>query len=103
MTTEIIDDVKIDEKIKQTTTSPKKYKVVLLNDDSTPMDWVVGVLVDIFKHSETTAQQLMLTVHETGSAVAGVYTYEIAEQKSVEAVTLSRDHGFPLQFRLEQE
>ena len=103
MTTEIIDDVKIDEKIKQTTTIPKKYKVVLLNDDSTPMDWVVGILVDIFKHSETTAQQLMLTVHETGSAVAGVYTYEIAEQKSVEAVTLSRDHGFPLQFRLEQE
>ena len=103
MTTEIIDDVKIDEKIKQTTTIPQKYKVVLLNDDSTPMDWVVGILVDIFKHSETTAQQLMLTVHETGSAVAGVYTYEIAEQKSVESVTLSRDNGFPLQFRLEQE
>ena len=96
-------DVKIDEKIKQKSLTPNKYKVILLNDDSTPMDWVVAILVEIFKHSETTAQQIMLTVHETGSAVAGVYTYEIAEQKSVEAITLSRDSGFPLQFRLEQE
>jgi ATP-dependent Clp protease adaptor protein ClpS len=96
-------DVKIDEKIKQRTLTPSKYKVILLNDDSTPMDWVVAILVDIFKHSETTAQQLMLAVHETGSAICGIYTFEIAEQKSVEAVTLSRDNGFPLQFRLEQE
>ena len=96
-------DVNIDEKIKQTIITPSKYKVVMLNDDSTPMEWVVGILVEIFKHSETTAQQLMLTVHEEGSAGAGIYTYEIAEQKSVEAVTLSRDNGFPLQFRLEQE
>lgn len=96
-------DVNIDEKIKQTTITPSKYKVVMLNDDSTPMEWVVGILLEIFKHSETTAQQLMLTVHEEGSAVAGIYSYEIAEQKSVEAVTVSRDNGFPLQFRLEQE
>jgi|TARA_R110002124_G_scaffold90240_1_gene230384 ATP-dependent Clp protease adaptor protein ClpS len=96
-------DVQIDEKIKQSALIPKKFKVVLLNDDSTPMDWVVGILVDIFKHSETTAQVLMLAVHEDGSAVAGIYTYEIAEQKSVEAINLSRDNGFPLGFKLEQE
>jgi|TARA_B110000908_G_scaffold42637_1_gene51854 ATP-dependent Clp protease adaptor protein ClpS len=98
-----VTDVIIDEKIKQTIHSPSKYKVILLNDESTPMEWVVDILVDIFKHSETTAQQLMLTVHETGSAIAGTYSFEIAEQKSTEAVTLSRDHGFPLQFKLEQE
>ena len=98
-----VTDVIIDEKIKQTIHSPSKYKVILLNDESTPMEWVVDILVDIFKHSETTAQQLMLTVHETGSAIAGTYSFEISEQKSTEAVTLSRDHGFPLQFKLEQE
>jgi ATP-dependent Clp protease adaptor protein ClpS len=96
-------DIKIDEKIKQTTITPSKYKVILLNDESTPMDWVVAILVEIFKHSETTAQKLMLSVHEEGSTVCGIYSFEIAEQKSAEAVTLSRDNGFPLQFRLEQE
>ena len=101
MSTEI--DVEIDEKIKQTTITPSKYKVIILNDDSTPMDWVVGVLVEIFKHSDTTAQQLMLTVHKDGSAIAGTYAYEIAEQKSLEAINLSRDNGFPLGFKLEQE
>ena len=101
MTTEA--DIKIDEKIKQITVIPKKYKVILLNDESTPMDWVTSILTLIFKHSETTAQQLMLIVHNEGSAVCGVYNYEIAEQKSVEAVNLSRYNGFPLQFKLEQE
>jgi ATP-dependent Clp protease adaptor protein ClpS len=96
-------EVVIDEKIKEITLVPGKFNVVLLNDDSTPMDWVVSVLVSIFKHTETTSQQIMLTVHNEGSAVCGTYNYEIAEQKSVEAVTLSRDHGFPLQLRLEQE
>jgi ATP-dependent Clp protease adaptor protein ClpS len=96
-------DIKIDEKIKERVLTPQKYKVILLNDDTTPMDWVIGILVEIFKHSETTAKQLTLTVHTEGSAVAGTYTFEIAEQKTAEAVTLSRDNGFPLQLRLEQE
>jgi ATP-dependent Clp protease adaptor protein ClpS len=96
-------DVRIDEKIKQQTITPSKYKVILLNDNTTPMEWVVKMLLDIFKHSETTAHELMLTVHTEGSAVCGIYTFEIAEQKSVEAGTLSKDNGFPLKFRLEQE
>ena len=96
-------EVVIDEKIKEVTLIPGKFNVVLLNDDSTPMDLVVSVLVTIFKHTEITSQQIMLKVHNEGSAICGTYNYEIAEQKSVEAVTLSRDHGFPLQLRLEQE
>jgi len=87
-------DVRIDEKIKQQTITPSKYKVILLNDNTTPMEWVVKMLLDIFKHSETTAHELMLTVHTEGSAVCGIYTFEIAEQKSVEAGTLSKDNGF---------
>ena len=99
MTTE----VQIDEKIKQVITVPKKYKVVLLNDDSTPMDWVISVLVTIFKHSETTAKELTLMVHNEGAGVAGTYTYEIAEQKTTEAINASRDRGFPLKIKMEEE
>jgi ATP-dependent Clp protease adaptor protein ClpS len=103
MMTETINDVKIDEKIEQKIGIPPKYKVIVLNDDQTPMDWVIGILAEVFKHSEETAKKLTLTIHEEGSAVAGIYTFEVAEQKSVEAVNLSREHGFPLSFRLEQE
>lgn len=96
-------DVKIDEKIKDITKNPGKYKVVMLNDNTTPMDFVTSILMLIFKHTEETAKKLMLTIHEEGAAVAGIYTFEIAEQKSVEATTLSRDNGFPLSLRLEKE
>jgi ATP-dependent Clp protease adaptor protein ClpS len=103
MSTETIEDIKIDEKIKQEITLPKKFKVIVLNDDATPMDWVIQLLVSIFKHSQETAKQLTLTIHNEGSGIAGIYSYEVAEQKSIEAVNISREHGFPLTFRLEQE
>lgn len=96
-------DVVIDEKIKKVTKEPTKYKVVCLNDDSTPIDWVIEILKTIFKHSNETAERLTLTIHTEGSGIAGIYTYEIAEQKSVEATVASRDKGFPLQIRLEKE
>ena len=96
-------EVIIDEKIKHTTQEPLRYKVVMLNDDQTPMDWVIDVLVSIFKHSETTAKELTLTIHNEGSGVAGIYTYEIAEQKAIEAVNASRERGFPLQIRVDEE
>lgn len=101
MSTDI--DVQIDEKIKKKIALPPKYKVVFLNDNHTPMEWVVSILTTIFKHSQESAEQLTMTIHTEGSAVAGIYNFEIAEQKSVEAVNLSREHGFPLQIKLEQE
>jgi ATP-dependent Clp protease adaptor protein ClpS len=103
MSTDTIEEIKIDEKIKQEITVPKKFKVIVLNDDATPMDWVIQLLVFIFKHSQETAKQLTLTIHNEGSGIAGIYSYEVAEQKSIEAVNISREHGFPLTFRLEQE
>jgi ATP-dependent Clp protease adaptor protein ClpS len=103
MTTEFIDDVQLDERIKKVTQEPIKYKVVLLNDDQTPVDWVVKVLTEIFKHTNETAEQITLAIHNEGSGVAGIYTFEIAEQKSIEATTASRNHGFPLQIKLEEE
>lgn len=103
MNTEIIDDIQIDEKIKKVSYEPTKYKVVLLNDNQTPVDWVIKVLTEIFKHTNETAEKITLTIHTEGSGVAGIYTFEIAEQKSIEATTASRNHGFPLQIKLEEE
>ena len=67
------------------------------------MDFVVSVLVEIFRHTPESAAELMMKVHVEGSAVAGVYPFEIAESKSVETVTVARQHGFPLQVKIESE
>lgn len=96
-------DIQIDEKIRQITQEPAKYKVIFINDDVTPIEWVIEVLVNTFKHSQSSAEALTLQIHSEGSAVVGVYSYEIAEQKSVETTVASRDKGFPLQIRLEKE
>jgi len=96
-------DIQLDEKIKVTISEPKRWKVILLNDDSTPMEFVVSILVEVFKHSEETARDITLQIHSSGSAVAGVYSYEIAEIKAVESTNLARSNGFPLQIRMEEE
>lgn len=96
-------DIQIDEKIKQTIKEPGKFKVIMLNDDQTPMDWVVEILTVIFKHSGETAKDITLRIHNEGSAVVGIYSYEIAEQKAHEAVDASRNRGFPLQLRIDKE
>jgi len=101
--TEYVEDIKIDEKIKLNLEEPSKYKVIMLNDDTTPMEWVIDIMKMIFNHSQETAEKLTLTIHNDGSAVVGIYTYEIAEQKSVESTNASREHGFPLQLRLDRE
>lgn len=96
-------DIQIDEKIKINITEPKKYKVVFLNDDKTPIEFVIDLLMSVFKHTEETAKELCLAVHNEGSAVVGVYSFEIAEQKGVEATHVARQAGFPLQIKIDQE
>lgn len=96
-------EIKIDEKIKIDITEPKRYKVLFLNDDKTPIEFVIELLMSVFKHSRENAEQITLTVHHEGSAVVGVYTYEIAEQKGVEATHIARQAGFPLQIKVDQE
>ena len=96
-------DVVIEEKIKVTVSEPKRWKVIVLNDDTTPMDFVITVLIDIFRHTPDTAKDIMLQVHETGSGVAGIYSFEIAEAKAVEATNQARTNNFPLQLKLEEE
>lgn len=96
-------DIKIDEKIKKQTVEPKKFNVIMFNDELTPMNWVVEILKQIYKHSEKSAEHITMTIHTEGKAVVGTYFFEIAEQKATETITASRNHGFPLQVKVEQE
>jgi ATP-dependent Clp protease adaptor protein ClpS len=96
-------EVKIDEKVKTIITEPKRYKVIFLNDDKTPIEFVIELLMSVFRHTEETAKDITLKVHNDGSAVVGVYTFEIAEQKGVEATHLARQAGFPLQIKIDPE
>ncbi len=82
---------------------PKKYKVIFLNDDYTPAEFVIVLLIKIFKHPENVAKEITMKVHNEGSAVAGIYFFEIAEQKMIESVSLARNNNFPLEIKLEPE
>ena len=82
---------------------PKKYKVYLLNDDYTPMEFVVDVLKRFFHASDELAVQLMLEVHTQGRAVCGVYTRDVAETKVVSVNNYARLNEYPLLCDLEQE
>ena len=96
-------DTKIDEKIKQKVKVPSKYKVIFLNDDKTPMEWVIRLLTDLFKHSITSATQITMTIHNEGSGVVGTYSHEVAEQKMEESMSASQKYGFPLQVTIEED
>lgn len=100
---DVIEHEEVDEKIKEISNEPGKYKVVFLNDNVTPMEWVIEVLVKVFKHTTEHAAELTMEIHTEESAVAGVYSYEVAEQKAYETITQSRNHGFPLQVRVDEE
>ena len=82
---------------------PPLFRVVLLNDDYTPMEFVVAVLQQIFRLGEVDATRVMLHVHNTGIGVAGVFTYEIAETRVEQVLGAARRHEFPLQCTLEPE
>ena len=82
---------------------PGKFKVVVCNDDVTPIEFVVSMLMTVFRHDQKSALELTLQIHNTGSAVAGVYSYEVAEQKGIDATNLARANGYPLIIKVEQE
>lgn len=84
-------------------TEPKKYKVFLLNDDYSTMDFVIDVLTKIFRKTVDQATQIMLNIHNNGKEVCGIYTYEIAATKVAQVKTLAREKGFPLKAILEEE
>ena len=83
--------------------SPRKYKVIYHNDDYTPMEFVTWSLMEFFHKTEVDAQSLTLQVHKVGSAVAGIYDYQIAEQKIWEVLTAAKENQFPLRVTGETE
>jgi len=82
---------------------PKKYKVYLLNDDYTTMDFVVDILIRIFHKSYEEAEKIMLEIHQKDKGLCGVYSYEIAETKIAQVHKRARDNGFPLKAYMEEE
>jgi ATP-dependent Clp protease adaptor protein ClpS len=99
MATDIEEIVNIDKTVDKEFKEPGKYKVVLYNDDFTTMEFVVLLLITIFRHTQESAMELTHRIHVDGKAVAGIYRHEIAEQKVVEATNLSRANNFPLVIR----
>jgi len=85
------------------TKKPAMYKVLMLNDDYTPMEFVVHVLQQFFRKSLEEATTIMLHVHQRGVGVCGIYTFEVAENKVTQVMDLAREHQHPLQCTLEPE
>ena len=94
-------DVELKERTK--TKKPPKYKVIIHNDDYTPQDFVVMILMEIFKKSRPSAVQIMLSVHNKGQGLAGVYTREIAESKMNKVHTIAESYQHPLRCSIEPE
>lgn len=92
---EVMNEVKIE--------YPKKYKVLLLNDDYSSMDFVIDILMSIFHKSYEEAEAVMLEIHKKDRGVCGIYTHEIAETKVIEVHRRARDNGFPLKAIMEEE
>ena len=90
-------------KTKPKTKRPSMYKVLLLNDDYTPMGFVVEVLMRFFNKSQESATRIMLDVHQNGIGVCGVYTFEVAETKVTQVIDTARRHQHPLQCTMEKE
>jgi len=83
-------------------TYPNRYNVVFINDDFTPMDFVVQLLVEVFNRTLEEAKDITVTIHEKGKGVAGSYNFELAEQKKAESVAISRNNGHPLTILVEK-
>jgi ATP-dependent Clp protease adaptor protein ClpS len=97
------DDTSVITKTRTKTEKPPLYKVLILNDDYTPMEFVVHVLERFFGMTHGQAVELMLTVHKKGVAVVGVFSYEIAETKVAQVMDFARRHQHPLQCTMEKE
>lgn len=103
MTIDTKEKVVIDEKVKIDIQPPALWKVVFLNDDVTPMELVIDILMSYFKHKEDSAKKVTLEIHNTGSGIAGVYPHELAEHLAIESTNHARKNGSPLKIKLERE
>lgn len=90
-------------KVRPKTKKPAMYKVMLLNDDFTPMEFVVYLLERVFKCSRQDATDIMMKIHKTGVGIAGIYTYEVAETKVDQVMNMARKNEHPLQCTMEKD
>jgi ATP-dependent Clp protease adaptor protein ClpS len=95
--------VKPRSKVKPQTERPKLWKVILLNDDYTPREFVVQVLKAVFRMNESQAYRVMMTAHQRGACVIAVFTKDVADTKAKEATELGKSKGYPLYFTTEPE
>jgi ATP-dependent Clp protease adaptor protein ClpS len=98
-----IDVLKPETILKPKIEQPRLYKVVLLNDDYTPREFVVQVLKAVFRTTEDQAYRIMMTAHQQGVCVVATFTRDIAESKATEATDMGREKGYPLSFSTEPE
>ena len=96
-------ELDLTEKVSEKVKKPSLYKVILLNDDFTPMDFVVYVLKSFFNKTDDEAHDIMIQVHKDGAGIAGVYSFEIAEMKSAQVNMLAKDNQHPLKSVIEKE
>ncbi len=85
------------------TKEPSMYRVIILNDDYTPMDFVIFVLKKIFHHDDGRAEKIMLDIHKKGAGLAGVFTFEVAETKSMQMNQLAKENKHPLKSFTEED
>lgn len=90
----VLEDVRLEE--------PSMFRVVMLNDDFTPQDFVVDILVSIYKKSAIDATRIMMDIHKKGRGVVGVFPYDIASTRVAQATRAARDKGFPLKSVIEK-
>lgn len=96
-------DGEVLERTRQETKKPELFKVLLLNDDYTTMDFVVEILESVFNKAPAEAYRIMMAVHTQGQGLCGVYPFEVAETKVATVVELARSNGFPLRATMEPE
>jgi ATP-dependent Clp protease adaptor protein ClpS len=94
-------DLALDEDVKLK--YPKRYNVLLLNDDYTSMEFVIDILMNIFHKNNELAQQITLDIHQNGKGICGVYSHEIAETKIMQVHKHAKENGFPLRSEMEEE
>lgn len=92
----------LDQKVKAKVKLPKKYQVIMFNDDYTTMEFVIEVLTHIFNKSALEAEKIMMDVHKAGRGVAGIYSYDIAMTKAGTAMSWAKEEGFPFKLSVEE-
>ena len=94
-------DIQVEEKVKTTIQEPRQYAVVYLNDEQTPIEFVISSLIKHFQYNDEQAKKMTDTIHNDGKGVVALYNFEIAEQKATEVKVDAVQHGHPLDIKVE--